>query len=103
MKIGNRYVFVLVVVTAIIVLPGCAARLFGASIDLLAPLAAIHMFASLAFFVTSLVSVGFAVSASIKTKWREAAIYLGASALPLFAWGASAFSNGPCWEAVMGI
>ena len=98
-----KYVIVLLVISVLIVLPGGIARAFGASIHVLAPLAAFQLFALLAFFFTSLVSLGFSVSALIQKKWMKAGVYGGAAALPIATWVLAALTNDPGWQAVMGI
>lgn len=103
MKIGDRYIFVLCVVTVVIVVPGGIARAFGASIGLLASIAAIQLFATMAFFLTSVASLALGFCAAMQKKWRAAVAYLGAMAIPLVAWSLAAFTNHPGWQAVMGI
>lgn len=103
MKIGDRYVFGLCVAAAVIVLPGGLAHAFGASIRILASLAVFQLFATMAFFVTSLVSLVFGIRAAFEKKWRTVIGYLGAAAIPAGAWGLAALTNNPGWQAVMGI
>jgi hypothetical protein len=46
MKIGDRYVFGLCIAAAVIVIPGGTARVFGASIHVLAFIAMIQLYQS---------------------------------------------------------
>lgn len=103
MKIGDRYILVLCVVAAVIVVPGGMARAFGASIGLLASIAAIQLFATIAFFLTSVASLALGIRTAIDKKWRAAVAYFGAMAIPFGAWSLAAFTNYPGWQAVMGI
>jgi hypothetical protein len=102
-KIGDRYVFYLGVVALLIALPGGIARLFGASVGVLASIAAVQIFVVLAFFATSLVSVAFGIRAAVEKKWRSAVTYGGATLIPLATWCSAAVLNDPGWQAVMGI
>ena len=99
----EKYIIALTAISVLIVLPGALARVFGASIHVLAPIAAFQMFSSLAFFVTALVSLGFSVNALTQKKWKNAGAYVGAAALPLATWCIAALTNDPGWQAVMGI
>lgn len=90
-------------IAAVIVLPPAIARMVGASIYLMATLAALQLLTLMAFFITSLVSLGFSVGALIDKKWKEAIIYGGAAAIPVVTWCLATLTNSPGWEAVKGI
>ncbi len=99
----DKYIIVLVTISALIVLPGVGAQMLGASIHVLAPIAVFQMFASLVFFITSLVSLILSVNAMSQKKWRKAGAYGGAAMLPAATWCLAALTNDPGWQAVMGI
>ena len=103
MKISNRYAFGLCMAAAFIVVPVGFVRAFGASIQILAPLALIQIFSVMAFFVTSLVSLAFGIRAAFERKWSAFRSYLGAAAIPFGTWWLAALVNDPGWQAVMGI
>jgi hypothetical protein len=85
------------------VIPGGIARAFGTSIHVLASIAVIQLFVTMAFFVTSLISLALGIRAAYDRKWRSAMGYLCAATIPLGAWCLAAFTNDPGWQAVMGI
>jgi hypothetical protein len=99
----SKYLIALLVVSAVILLPGAIARLAGASIDVLAPLAAIQMFTTLAYFLTTPASLIMGVIAAVKKEWKKMGMMIGGVCLPLLTWCMAALINGPGWEAVMGI
>ena len=99
----SKYLISLVIVAAAILLPGVIARGAGASIDTLAPLAAIQMFALLAFLLTIPASLVMGVIAAVKKEWKKMGLMIAGLCLPWLTWCAAAWTNGPGWEAVMGI
>jgi uncharacterized membrane protein YhaH (DUF805 family) len=99
----NKYVMALLIVALAIILPGGVARLFGASIHILAVIATAQLFALFAFFITCLASLALGVRAAIDKEWRKALAFGGATLIPLATWGLATFANRPGWEAVMGI
>lgn len=99
----DKYIIVITAISGLIVLPGAAAQFFGASIHVLVALAAIQMLELLAFFITSLISLGFCVHAMAQKKWKKAVAHGGAAILPVATWYLAALMNNPGWQAVMGI
>jgi len=103
MKSEIRYPIALCIVAVGIILPGGVARLFGASLGVLTSVAAFQLFATLAFFITSMVSIIFAGQSAIRKKWKSAVVFCGAALLPFVTWMLVAFTNLPGFEGVMSV
>jgi len=99
----SKYLIALLIVAAVILVPGVIARLASASIDVLAPLAAVQLFATLAYFLTTPASLIMGIIAGAKKEWKKMGMMFSGVCLPLFTWCAVALINGPGCEAVMGI
>jgi hypothetical protein len=99
----DKYILTLVSVAGVIVLPAAAAHALGGSIRILASLASIQFCLLLAFLVTSLVSLILSIRALTEKKWKKAGLYGTAVAIPFAACYLAFITNGPGWEAVMGI
>jgi hypothetical protein len=68
-RMRAKYIISLAVVGSLIILPAVVARLCGASIDVLAPIALVQFFAVAAFLFTIPVSLWLAVRAFLKNDW----------------------------------
>lgn len=99
----DKYIIAMAAISGLIVLPGAVAQVFGASIHVLAPLAAFQILELIAFFITSLISLGFSVNAMTQKKWKIAVACGGAATLPIATWYLAALTNYSGWQAVMGI
>lgn len=103
MSSESRYPIALCIVATVIVLPGGVARLFGASLGTLTSIAAFQLFATLVFFITTIVSIVFAGQSAIQKKWKKVAVFCGVALLPFATWMLVAITNLPGFEGVMSV
>lgn len=71
--------------------------------SVLMPIAAVQLLTTLAFFITTIVSVIFAGQSAFQKKWKEAAILFGVALLPIGTWILVAITNQPGIEGVMSV
>jgi hypothetical protein len=104
MRTSNKYVLILFAIAALIVVPGGVARIFGASDNLLCGIAALQLFAVMAFLMISVLSsLALSFSAVFEKEWWRAAAFLGLAAIPIGTIYLVSVTNPRGFEAVMSV